>query len=98
MAGTSLRCGGFIETEVYEQSKKLLMDSLGLTDRDIDDRLDGLLWALERDSSELAAPLPDTNLWVAVTDGEPPQIRVFLRPREDHPDEAELIWIEERSL
>lgn len=98
MAGTSLRCGGFIETEGFELSKRLLMQAAELTARDIDDRLEALQWALERDSSELAAAVPGRNLWVAVTDGEPPHIRVYLRPRPNQEDEAELLWIEERSL
>ena len=94
MAGTSpLVCSGFIESDTFRQSKELLKQLLELTDRDIDDRLEGLIWALQRDSALLAERIPNRNLWVAVTDH--PRLRIYLRPRADVADECELLWIEE---
>jgi hypothetical protein len=97
MAGTSqLVCTGFIESKTYKRSKADLMALLEIDDEEIDDRLKALLWSLTRDPSANSSRVGERNLWVAVTPGGIPQIRIFLRPREDVPDEAELLWIEER--
>lgn len=98
MAGLSgeLRCDGFIEADTFERSKDDLKRNTGLTDRQIDDRLAGLVWALSRASSVVAERIGSRNLWVAVTTFEVPLLRIYLRPRPGHPDEAELLWIEER--
>ncbi len=42
MAGLSseLRCEGFIESDTFEKSRDELKRNTGLTDRQIDDRLD----------------------------------------------------------
>jgi hypothetical protein len=96
MAGTSppLVCDGFIETETYERSKDLLRQRLELTDRQLDDRLEALIWALQRDREGLVARrVPDRDLWVAVTDH--PYLRIYLRPRAGVAGECELLWIEE---
>jgi hypothetical protein len=47
MAGLSgeLRCEGFIESSTFERARTELKRSTGLTDRQIDDRLEGLVWA-----------------------------------------------------
>ena len=97
MAGPSqLRCEGFIESDGFEQSKGALRARFGLTDEQIDDRLEGLLWALRRDPTTVSERVRSLNLWVAVTERGIPPLRVFLRPRTDVPTEAELMWIEER--
>jgi hypothetical protein len=94
MAGTSpLSCGTFVETDTYARSKQDLMERLELTARDVDDRLDALIWALYRDSTLVAEQVGARNLWVAVTDY--PRLRVYLRPRSDVQGECELLWIEE---
>ncbi len=92
MGGTSgLVCRGFIETETYSKSRQLLE----LSDRQIDDRLEALIWALTRDPDE-ASRVGSRNLWVAVTPGGIPPLRIYLRPRAAVPGECELLWIEER--
>ena len=98
MAGASseLRCEGFIETREFERSKDELKRDTGLTDRQIDFRLEGLLWALSRDPALVAERIPDRNLWVAATNRGVPLLRVFLRPRAGASSESELMWIEER--
>ncbi len=98
MAGTSreLRCEGFIESSDFEKSKDELKQHAGLTDRQIDFRLDALLWALRRDPSLVSERVPNRDLWVATTNRGIPLLRIFLRPRPDRPTEAELMWIEER--
>jgi len=96
MAGTSLRCKGFVETETFEQSKADLKAETGLTDEEIDDRLEAVVWALRRDAEEVAERVPGRNLWVAVTERGLPELRVYLRPRRDKPEEAEWLWIERR--
>ena len=95
MTGSSpLVCSGFVETEIYTRSKTEVMGRLGLTNEEIDNRLEGLVWALYRESSSVAERVPGRNLWVAVT--EYPRLRVYLRPRTDGvADECELLWIEE---
>jgi len=72
------------------------MQRLGLSDADVDDRLDALLRALRQDADAVAARIPGRNLWTAVTEVAPPLLRIYLRPKEDVPTEAELLWIEDR--
>jgi hypothetical protein len=98
MAGTSgeLRCEGFVETRAFERSKDELKGVTDLTDRQIDFRLEGLLWALRREASLVAERIPNRNLWVAATNRGIPLLRIFLRPRAVQPTESELLWIEER--
>src|SRR6185312_216350 len=100
MAGTShsrlLLCEGFVESDAFEESKSDLKARFGLTDRDIDDRLHALTWSITRDASANAQPVPGRNLWVAVTPGGIPPLRIFLRPRPGSATECELLWIEER--
>jgi hypothetical protein len=103
MAGISLRCTGFIEAESFEGSKQILKDELAergetITDRQIDDRLEAMEWALERGDRENVAPIGTRSLWVYVLPGAYPALRVYLRPRPDFPAECELLWIEERLL
>lgn len=94
MAGTRpFACSGFVETETYRRSKELLKERLELTDRDVDDRLEALIWALRHDAELVAKRIPGRDLWVAVTDH--PHLRIFLRPRTDVETECELLWIEE---
>lgn len=97
MAGSSsLVCQGFIEGEGFTSSKDDLKVTSGLTDRQIDDRLSALLWALRRDPEANAGRVPTRrNLWVAVIPRGIPPLRIFLRPRPGVPDECELMWIEE---
>lgn len=94
MAGTSLRCNGFIES--YEQSKAELKAETGLTDEEIDDRVEAVVWALLRDPKEAAERIPGKSLWVVVTERGLPELRIYLRPRDENPDEAEWLWIERR--
>jgi hypothetical protein len=68
-------------------------DTLGLTDRDIDDRLDSLIWGLNHDAQYLAERVGQRILWVAVTDWPP--LRIFMRPSPDTYGIVELLWIEE---
>lgn len=96
MAGTSLLCKAFIETESFERSKAELKIETGLTDEEIDDRLEALVWALRKDPDETAEPIPGRNLWVAVVEGGLPELHVYLRPRSENPEEAEWLWIERR--
>lgn len=100
MAGTSseLRCEGFIASDTFERSKEDLKRSAGLTDRQLDARLDGLEWALRRDPAVAATRVRNLNLWTAVTPAGIPPLRVYLRPRPGVPNECELMWIEERLL
>lgn len=98
MAGHSgeLRCEGFIESSTFEGSKDELKRSTGLTDRQIDDRLEGLVWALLREPSAVSKQVRNLNLWVAVTPVGIPQLHVYLRPRTGTGNECEWVWIEER--
>ena len=98
MAGPNpLVCHGFIETETFARSKERLKQLLEWTDRDVDERLEALVWAFQHDRNRWEAPLtrqiPRRHLWVAVTDR--PRLRVYLRPRRNVQDECELLWIEE---
>jgi hypothetical protein len=96
MAGTNrLVCLGFIESDGFAQSKERLKQLLELTDRDIDDRLEALIWAFQHDDPDIpvAERVGSRNLWVARTDF--PKLRIFLRPRAGVANECELLWIEE---
>jgi hypothetical protein len=98
MAGTRpLVCHGFLETDIYKESKERVKQLLEWTDRDVDDRMEALVWAFQHDTEPDDAPLTKRiagrNLWVARTDH--PYLRVYLRPRSDVQDECELMWIEE---
>jgi hypothetical protein len=94
MAGTSseLRCEGFIASDTFERSKEDLKRSAKLTDRQVDDRLDGLEWALRRDPAATATRVRNLNLWTAVTPVGTPPLRIYLRPRPGVPTECELLW------
>jgi len=98
MAGTSseLRCAGFIASDTFERSKEDLKRSANLTDRQVDDRLDALEWALRRDPDVTATRVRNLSLWTAVTPVGIPPLRIYLRPRPDVPSECELMWVEER--
>lgn len=96
MAGSSrLVCLGFIESEGFRQSKERLKQLLELTDRDVDERLQALIWGFQHDDPDipLAERVGNRNLWVARTDL--PSLRIYLRPRADVANECELMWIEE---
>jgi hypothetical protein len=95
-ASQELVCNGFIETGSYESSKRDLLEALGISEREIDDRLESLIWALHRDPAATAERIGSRNLWVAVTAGGITPIRIYLRPATQQPDLAELLWIEER--
>lgn len=98
MAGLSgeLRCEGFIESSAFARSKDELKRGTGLTDRQIDYRLEGLVWALLREPSAVSEQVRDLNLWVAVTTVGIPLLRVYIRPRAGTASECEWVWIEER--
>jgi hypothetical protein len=98
MAGNKpLVCKGFLETKTFEQSKERLKLVLEWTDRQVEDRLEGLQWAFQHDPDPDDVPLTrkikGRNLWVARTDH--PYLRVYMRPRAEVQDECELMWIEE---
>jgi len=97
MAGTSqlLLCDGFIESKGFEKSKRDLIALSGLTDEQIDDRLEALTWEIRRDASTNTRQIRD-NLWVAVIPRGIPPLRIFLCPRSGAQAECELLWIEER--
>jgi hypothetical protein len=97
MAGTSrlLFCEGFIESEGFERSKEDLKALSGLTDEQIDDRLEALLWEIRRDTSTNMRRIRD-SLWVAVIPRGIPPLRIYLCPRPGARAECELLWIEER--
>lgn len=99
MAGTSqLVCRGFVETEGFRRSKADLLKAHGLTEHELDDRLEALIWGLAHGGDPaLAQQVPTRrNLWVATTPRGIPPLRVFLRPRAEVEGECELLWIEER--
>jgi hypothetical protein len=96
MAGNSqLVCLGFIESDGFSQSKDRLKQVLELTDRDIDDRLEALIWAFQHADPDipLTKRVGSRNLWVARTDL--PHLRIYMRPRSEVANECELLWIEE---
>jgi hypothetical protein len=97
MAGLSgeLRCEGFVEADEFAKSKDELKQSTGLTDRQIDDRLDGLVWALLREPSAVAQRVGTRNLWAAETPVGVPVLIVYLRPRVNTMAECEWVWIQE---
>lgn len=103
MGGISpLLCKGFIESPSFEQSKGELMAETGLSPREIDDRLEALVWALSRGEDEdetgaYLAQVPGRNLWVAVIPRGVPPLHVYLRPRPDGAGECEWLWIERRD-
>jgi hypothetical protein len=98
MAGDSfLRCEGFIEGDGYAQSKAELTKKHRLSDREVDDRLNALLWALRREPAAVADRIGEKDFWVAVTPRGSPGLRVFLRPRPGVITECELVWIEARN-
>jgi hypothetical protein len=97
MDGASgLVCHGFQATEGFDKSRADLQTLLELSDREVEDRLEALEWALARDPATIADKIPGRNLWVAVTPEGIPPLRVFLRPRADVSNECEYLWIEER--
>lgn len=97
MAGDNqLVCKAFIESETFRRSKDDLKQSLGLTDHQVDDRLEALVWALRRDSGLAARRIPNRDLWVAVTPRGVPPLRIYLRPRPGFPEECEWLWVEEK--
>jgi hypothetical protein len=97
MAGLSseLRCEGFIESETFTKSKDDLKRDSGLTDRQIDDRVEGLVWALLREPSAVARRVGTRNLWAAETPAGVPVLVVYLRPRAASMAECEWLWIQE---
>jgi hypothetical protein len=97
MAGLSgeLRCDGFIESDTFTKSKDELKHGAGLTDRQIDDRIEALVWALLREPSAVARRVGSRNLWAAETRVGVPVLVVYLRPRVGSATECEWIWIEE---
>jgi hypothetical protein len=98
MAGFSseLRCEGFIESDTFTKSKDELKRAAGLTDRQIDDRVEALVWALLREPSAVARRVGSRNLWAAETPVGVPVLVVYLRPRVASMAECEWVWIEER--
>jgi hypothetical protein len=97
MAGTSpLVFNGFLETDTYEQSKLDLQQLLGMSDRAVDDRLAALIWSLQREPATNCERVGSRNLWVAVTPGGSPPIRIYMRPHATIIGEWDLLWIEER--
>ena len=99
MAGTNqLVCRGFIETDSYQRSYADLRQRTGLSDREIDDRLESLVWAFVHEPDPdipIFVRVRQRNLWVAITD-PPYPLRVFARPRQEVEGECEWLWIEER--
>lgn len=101
MVGTKpLVCTGFIEADSFTWSKGELMRETGMTDHEVDDRLEALVWALLRgaeDDDEIAvSKVPNRHLWVAPIPRGIPPLRVYLRPRSDVAGECEWMWIERR--
>jgi|ERR1700733_525636 hypothetical protein len=96
MAGLSgeLRCEGFIESDTFEKSRDELKRDSGLSDRQIDDRLEGLVWALLREPSAVAQQVGARNLWAAETPVGVPVLIVYLRPRSGTVTECEWLWIQ----
>ena len=97
MAGISLLCNEFVESGSFQRSKTDLKAETGLSDQEIDDRLEALVWALRRNSQEAAERIPDRNLWVAIVEGGIPELRVYLKQNDENPELAEWLWIERRS-
>lgn len=99
MAGTkSLVCHGFVEADSFTWSKGELMRETGMTEHEVDDRLEALVWGFlrgEEGDETVVSKVPERNLWVAVIPRGIPPLRVYLRPRLDVADECEWMWIEE---
>jgi hypothetical protein len=95
MAGSPLQllCNEFVETDGFVQSRAIVMVQHDLSVRDVDDRLEALIWGMNHDADFLAEQVPGRNLWVAMTDW--PRLRVFIRPSPDVLAECELLWIED---
>lgn len=96
MDGPKLACKAFVESESFERSKGELKQRTGLSDLEIDDRLEALVWALQRDAEKVTEQIPGRNLWVAIVERGLPPLRIYLRPRDDTSDEAEWLWIEQQ--
>lgn len=101
MAGTKpLTCNGFIESSDFAKSKEELMADTGLTAREIDDRVEALVWALKHGDHEepeaAVRKVPGRNLWAAILPRGIPPLRIYLRPRADVDGECEWLWIEAR--
>lgn len=63
MGGTRpLTCAGFVESPTFEKSKYDLIGETGLTSRQIDNRLEALVWALARVGDENEAG-SDASAW-----------------------------------
>lgn len=101
MGGTKpLSCAGFVEPPTFEKSKYDLMGETSLTSRQIDERLEALVWALARVDDEddsVVAQVAGLNLWVAIIPRGVPPLHVYLRPRPDATAECEWLWIERRD-
>lgn len=103
MAGTSprLSCNGFIEADSFTWSKGELMRETGMTEHEVDDRLEALVWALLRgeddDGEPVVRKIPNRNLWAAVLPRGIPPLRIYIRPRLDVAGECEWMWIEWRA-
>jgi hypothetical protein len=101
MAGTKpLVCRGFVEADTFTRSKGELMRETGMTEHEVDDRLEALVWGLLRgdeDDEAVVSRIPGRNLWVAVLPRGIPPLRVYLRPRPDVAGECEWMWIERCS-
>lgn len=108
MAGTRLgllTCKGFIESEDFERSKAELMRETGMTPREVDDRVEALVWALVRlegrdaeiEAAEITVQqVPNRQLWAAVIPRGVPPLRLYLRPRREVAGECEWMWIERK--
>jgi len=81
------------------------MQETGLTPREIDDRVEALVWALARfggreaegEEAEISVrQIPNRQLWVAVIPRGIPPLRLYLRPRPEVAGVCEWLWIERR--
>lgn len=79
------------------QSRADLMETLDLTIRDIDERVEALEWALVRDVDAVAEQIPGLNLWVAVTSRGLPPLRLYFKPHASDDAKCVWMWIEERN-
>jgi hypothetical protein len=97
MVGTKpLVCRGFEESDIFIQARAELMATLGLSLREIDDRLEAVEWALVRDVDEVAEQVPGLNLWVALIPRGLPPLRVYFKPHTSEEAKCVWMWIEER--
>ena len=98
MVGTRpLVCRGFEESDIFMQARADLMEALGLSIRDIDERVEALEWALVRDVEAVAEQVPGLNLWVAVTPRGLPPLRLYVKPHSSDNAKCVWLWIEERN-